>query len=62
MRKNYFHADCNRESAEDGADLVKKFLWVAVIVFALLVMQDRLNADAEKLQQEQSRIRAASCN
>ncbi|MBP9869869.1 MAG: hypothetical protein KBC53_00020 [Nitrosomonas sp.] len=45
---------------EDG--FVKRFLWVLVFVASLLVIQDRLNVDAEKFQAEQAAIRAASCN
>ncbi|MDV6347508.1 hypothetical protein R2083_08270 [Nitrosomonas sp. Is35] len=45
---------------EDG--FVKRCLWALVFVASLLVIQDRLNADAEKFQVEQAAIRAASCN
>lgn len=48
--------------AEDGESLVKRVLWVILIVTALLVMQDRLNTDLEKAQQEQAALKAGSCN
>jgi len=48
--------------SEDRESIVKRILWCALIVASLLVMQDRLNADAKKFQAEQSAIRAASCN
>ena len=50
------------EISQEKESIVKRALWVFVIVFSLLVIQDRLNADAEKFQAEQAAIRAASCN
>lgn len=65
MKKNghfYFNDFNQRSAAEDGKSIVKKTLWVFVIVFALLVIQGRMNLDAEKFQAEQAAIMAASCN
>jgi len=65
MKKNdYFCFNYlnQRSAAEYGESIVKQILWCALIVASLLVMQDRLNVDAEKFQKEQAAIRAASCN
>jgi len=50
------------EISEQRESIVKRILWCALIVATLLVMQDRLNADAEKFQAEQAAIKFASCN
>lgn len=50
------------EISQEKESIVKRILWCALIVASLLVIQDRLNGDAEKFQAEQAAIRAASCN
>lgn len=47
-------------TAEDG--IVKPALWTALIVFALLVIQDRLNIDAERHAQEQAALKSRMCD
>lgn len=53
MKKYQYFYSTQMNAAEDGESLVKRCLWVAVIVAALLVVQHRLNIDSEKFHQEQ---------
>lgn len=51
-----------KNAAEDGESIVKRFMWVAVIVAALFAIQDRMNFDSEKFQQEQASLKSKMCN
>ena len=57
---NYRNIESTGTENEEG--FVKRCLWALVIVASLLVIQDRLNTDAEKFQAEQAAVMAASCN
>jgi len=63
MKKTYFRSyRMQKNAAEDGESIVKRFMWVAVIVAALFAIQDRMNFDSEKFQQEQASLKSKMCN